>query len=64
MRNKAITHQRPLFTDRPAWHALPTEVCQQVERLLANVCLDVVNSDDETNRTNSRREQDDEPRTD
>jgi hypothetical protein len=44
----------------PAWQQLPTEVCQQVEHLLANLCLEVVKANNDSND----QEQSDERSTD
>jgi hypothetical protein len=41
MKSKKSVRQRPLFADWP--QALSTEVQQEVERLLANMYLEVVN---------------------
>jgi len=43
MKNKKSMCQRPLFTDWPTRHELPTEVQQQVETLVANMYLAIVN---------------------
>ena len=43
MQPKEIVSQRPLFADWPAWQQLPAEVRQQVEHLLANMCVEAVN---------------------
>ena len=64
MKNKAITHQRPLFTDWPAWRQLPTEVSQQVSHQLANMCLDIVNPYHDRHNAHNAQEQRDEQRTD
>ena len=42
MQPKEIVRQRPLFAEWPAWQQLPTEVHQQVEDLLANMCLEII----------------------
>ena len=42
MQPKEIVCQRPLFAEWPAWQQLPTEVHQQVEDLLANMCLEII----------------------
>ena len=60
MQSKEIVSQRPLFADWPAWQQLPTEVCQQVEQLLANICLEVVKANNDSND----QEQSDERSTD
>jgi hypothetical protein len=60
MQSKESVSQRPLFDDWPAWQQLPTEVCQQVEHLLANMCLEVVNPNNDSND----QEQSDEQSTD
>jgi hypothetical protein len=44
MQPKEIVSQRPLFSEWPAWQQLPLEVRQQVEHLLTQMCLEVVNS--------------------
>ena len=35
--------QRPLFGDWPAWQGLPTEVQQEVQKMLVNMYLEIVN---------------------
>jgi hypothetical protein len=42
MQRREIVRQRPLFVQWPAWQQLPTEVHQQAEDLLANMCLEVI----------------------
>ena len=42
MQPKEIVSQRPLFAEWPAWQQLPTEVHQQAEDLLANMCLEII----------------------
>jgi hypothetical protein len=49
MRSKELVSQRPLFSDWPAWRQLSTEVRQQVEGLLANMCLEVINPNNDFN---------------
>jgi hypothetical protein len=49
MQSKELVIQRPLFGDWPPWRQLPTEVRQQVERLLGNMCLEVVNPNNDSN---------------
>lgn len=39
--------QRPLFGDWPAWQGLPTEVQQEVQRMLVNMYLEIVNPSQE-----------------
>jgi hypothetical protein len=53
MQRNASTAQRSLFAEWPAWQQLPTEARQQVEQLLANMCLEVI-------RSNNNQEQFDE----
>ncbi len=60
MQSKESVFQRPLFADWPAWKQLPTDGRQQVGRLLANMCLEVVSS----NKHSHDQEQSDEPSTD
>ena len=60
MRSKEKICQRPLFADWPPWPQLPAEVRQQVERLLANMCLEVINPNHDPND----QEQSDERSTD
>ena len=43
MKSKKSVCQRPLFTDWPTRHELPTEVQQEVEKLLVNMYLEIVN---------------------
>ena len=49
MQRKDTIAQRPLFAEWPAWHQLPAEVRQRVEQLLVNMCLEVIqpNNDQE-----------------
>ena len=54
MQPKEIVSQRPLFPEWPAWQQLPTEVRQQVEDLLANMCVEIIQ------RSNNQEEQYDE----
>ena len=54
MQPKEIVSQRPLFAEWPAWQQLPTEVRQQVEDLLANMCVEIIQ------RSNNQEEQYDE----
>ena len=58
MQRKEIVSQRPLFTEWPAWQQLPTEVRQQVEHLLANMCLELVNP---TNGSNDQEQSHEQP---
>ena len=58
MQPKEIVRQRPLFAEWPAWQQLPTEVRQQVEHLLANMCLELVNP---TNGSNDQEQSDERP---
>lgn len=39
--------QRPLFVEWPRWQQLPEEVRQRVERLLATVCVEIVQSNND-----------------
>ena len=55
MQRKEIVSQRPLFTEWPAWQQLPTEVRQQVEDLLANMCLEIIQ------RSNNQEQYDERP---
>ena len=41
MERKNTVTQRPLFAESPAWQQLPVEVRQRVEQLLASMCLEV-----------------------
>jgi hypothetical protein len=49
--------QRPLFADWPAWQQLPTDVRQQLEHLLANMCLEVVKTNNDSNDQEQSDEQ-------
>ena len=49
MHQKEIVSQRPLFAEWPAWQQLPTEVRQQAEHLLTNMCLEVVKPKNDSN---------------
>lgn len=49
MRSKEAVSQRPLFADWPTWQQLPREVRQQAEHLLTNMCLEVVESINDSN---------------
>ena len=60
MRSKELVSQRPVFADWPTWQQLPTEVRQQVEHLLANMCLEVIEPINDSNN----QEQSDERATD
>jgi hypothetical protein len=40
--------QRPLFGDWPAWQGLPTEVQQEVQKMLVNMYLEIVNPSQES----------------
>lgn len=42
MKSKEIARQRPLFADWPTWQKQPMEVRQEVEKLLANMYLEIV----------------------
>jgi hypothetical protein len=64
MKHKAITQQRLLFSDWPAWQQLPKAVSQQVSHQLANMCLDIVDPYHDTRTALNAQEQRDEPRTD
>jgi hypothetical protein len=56
MRSKENARQRPLFADWPAWQELPTQVQQQIEKLLANMYLEVVNPSHEVHVQEQRDE--------
>jgi hypothetical protein len=60
MQPKEIVSQRPLFAEWPAWRQLPTEARQQVEHLLANMCLEVIQACNDSNDTHDTSEQCDE----
>ena len=49
MQRKQSVSQRPLFADWPAWQQLPTDVRQQLEHLLADMCLEVVKANSNSN---------------
>jgi hypothetical protein len=55
MQRKEIVRQRPLFAQWPAWQQLPTDVHQQVEDLLANMCLEIIQ------RNNHQEQHDEQP---
>ena len=42
MQRKQPVAQRPLFAEWPAWQQLPAEARHQVEHLLATMCLEVI----------------------
>lgn len=44
MRSKDNVSQRPLFSDWPAWHALPADIQQQLKECLANMILEAMDS--------------------
>ena len=54
MQRKKIVRQRPLFAQWPAWQQLPTEVHQQAEDLLANVCLEIIQMSNQQEQSDER----------
>ena len=54
MQRKEIVCQRPLFAEWPAWQQLPTEVHQQVEDLLANMCLEIIQQGNNQEQSDER----------
>ena len=44
MQRQESMAQRPLFAEWPAWRQLPAEARQRVAQLLANMCLEVIQS--------------------
>ena len=54
MQRKESLSQRPLFADWPAWQQVPTEVRQQVEHLLTNMCLEVIQPTNDQERSDER----------
>lgn len=64
MQSKETVSQRPLFADWATWQQLPTEVRQQAQHLLANMCLEVVKPCNDSNDTHNTPEQCDERSTD
>ena len=54
MQPKEIVSQRPLFAEWPAWQQLPTEVRQQVEDLLANMCLEIIQPSNNQEQSDER----------
>ena len=59
-----MARQRPLFVDWPAWQRLPTEVCQQIEQVLANMYLEVVTTSNDSKEAPDTPERCDERSTD
>ena len=47
MQRRKNTAQRPLFVEWATWQQLPTEVRQRVEQLLATMCLEVIQSNND-----------------
>ena len=47
MQRKDTVAQRPLFAEWPAWQQLPEEIRQRVEQLLATMCLEVIQSNND-----------------
>ena len=54
MQRKTTVAQRPLFAEWPAWGQLPTEVRQQVEHLLANMCLEAIQRHNDQEQSDGR----------
>ena len=54
MQRKESLSQRPLFADWPAWQQVPTEIRQQVEHLLTNMCLEVIQPTNDQERSDER----------
>ena len=52
MQRKESMAQRPLFAEWPAWQQLPAEARQRVEQLLVNMCLEVIQSNDDQEQSN------------
>lgn len=48
MDSNTRARQRPLFGDWPAWQALPTEVQQEIQKMLATMYLEIVNPSHES----------------
>ena len=56
MQRKEPVAQRPLFAEWPAWQQLPEEARHQAEHLLDNMCLEIVQ------RNNNQEQYDEQPR--
>ena len=54
MQRKESMAQRPLFAEWPAWRQLPAEAHQRVEQLLANMCLEVIQSNNNQEQSDER----------
>ena len=54
MQRKESTVQRSLFAEWPTWQQLPTEARQHVEQLLANMCLEVIQSNNNQEQFDAR----------
>ena len=61
MQRKDTVAQRPLFAEWPAWRQLPLEVRQRVEHLLANMCLEVIQPNNNQEQYDERTSDQDEP---
>ena len=47
MQRQDTVAQRPLFAEGPAWQQLPEEDRQRIEQLLATMCLEVIQSNND-----------------
>jgi len=54
MQRKESTVQRSLFAEWPTWQQLPIEARHHVERLLANMCLEVIQSNNNQEPSDAR----------
>jgi hypothetical protein len=53
-RKQSTTVQRSLFAEWPTWQQLPIEARQHVEQLLANMCLEVIESNNSQEQFDAR----------
>jgi len=51
MQRKDTVIQRPLFVEWPAWQQLPAEVRQRVEQTLVSMCLEVIQSNNDQEKS-------------
>jgi hypothetical protein len=54
MERKNTVSQRPLFAEWPAWQQLPADVRQRVEQLLATMCLEVIQCNNDQEQSDER----------
>ena len=51
MQRKDTVAQRPLFAEWPPWQQLPAEVRQRVEQTLVSICLKVIQSNNDQEKS-------------